>query len=55
MLRERNVGKLYLAVSHITVQNPNHALDAAFDRIYTTNSKYETYSLSNLTVFNFKD
>ena len=55
MLRERNVGKLYLAVSHITVQNPNHALDTAFDRIYTTNSKFDSYSLSNITVFDFKN
>lgn len=44
MLRERNCGKLYLAVSHITVQN--HEKDNVFnyfDRIFTTNSKYDVY------------
>jgi ribose-phosphate pyrophosphokinase len=55
MLRERNVGKLFLAVSHITVQNPNKALETAFDRIYCTNSKFDKYDLSNLTVFNLDD
>ena len=44
MLRERNCGKLYLAVSHITVQN--HEKDNVFnyfDRVFTTNSKYDVY------------
>lgn len=44
MLRERNCGKLYLAVSHITVQN--HEKDnvfSYFDRVFTTNSKYDVY------------
>jgi len=50
LLRERNVGKLYLAVSHITVQNPNKALEQAYDRIFCTDSKYDTYDLSNLEV-----
>ena len=51
MLRERNVGKLYLAVSHITVQNPNKELEKLYDRIFCTNSKYDSYDLANLTVF----
>lgn len=51
MLRERNVGKLYLAVSHITVPNPSKELEGLYDKIYTTNSKFDKYDLSNLTVF----
>lgn len=39
MLKEKNVGKLYLAVSHITIQNPNIELLKVFDKIFTTNSK----------------
>jgi ribose-phosphate pyrophosphokinase len=39
MLRERNVGKLYLAVSHITVENPNPEVFDLFDKVFTTNSK----------------
>lgn len=44
MLRQRNCGKLYLAVSHITIQN--HEKDNVFeyfDRVFTTNSKYDNY------------
>ena len=52
MLRERNVGKLYLAVSHITVKNPNKSLEVMYDKIFTTNSKYDEYDLSNLEIFN---
>jgi ribose-phosphate pyrophosphokinase len=43
MLRERNCGKLYLAVSHITIENPNPQLFDLFDKIFTTNSKYDAY------------
>ena len=51
LLAVKNIGKLYLAVSHITVQNPNIKLNEFFDQIYTTNSKYEDYdNLLNLTV-----
>lgn len=58
MLKQRNVGKLYLAVSHITVKNPNIELEELYDRIFCTNSKYEAseYQLDNLKViklFNF--
>ncbi len=53
MLRARNVGKLYLAVSNITVPNPNKELEGLYDKIYTTNGKFDSYDLSNLTVFNF--
>lgn len=43
MLRERNCGKLYLAVSHITVEKPNPELFSLFDKVFTTNSKYDEY------------
>lgn len=43
ILKERNVGKLYLAVSHITVETPNNELFKLFDKVYTTNSKGLTY------------
>lgn len=39
MLKEKNCGKLYLAVSHMTLPKPNPELFELFDRIYTTNSK----------------
>lgn len=43
MLKERNCGKLYLAVSHITVEKPNPELFNLFDKVFTTNSKYDEY------------
>lgn len=43
MLKERNVGKLYLAVSHLTVEKPNPELFTLFDKVFTTNSKYDKY------------
>lgn len=39
LLRERNCGKLYLAVSHITIEKPNPELWDCFDKVFTTNSK----------------
>ena len=48
MLRERNVGRLFLAVSHITVENPNIELENVYDAIFTTNSKFDNYNLKNL-------
>ena len=58
MLKTRNVGNLYLIVSHITIKNPNKELEQLYKQVYTTNSKYERedYELNNLTVkkiFNF--
>jgi ribose-phosphate pyrophosphokinase len=55
MLKERNIGRLFLAVSHITIQTPNKALEGAYERIFTTNSKYSEYGLSNLTVYDIND
>jgi len=44
MLKERNCGKLYLAVSHMTVQNlGENPVTNYFDKVFTTNSKYEKY------------
>jgi ribose-phosphate pyrophosphokinase len=46
MLKERNVGKLYLAISHITVEQPNPELFQLFDKVFTTNSKGLSYYIS---------
>lgn len=44
LLRERNCGKLYLAVSHMTVQNLGiDPVTHYFDKVFTTNSKFEDY------------
>lgn len=41
MLKERNCGKLYLAVSHITIQNlGDDPITNYFDKVFTTNSKF---------------
>lgn len=43
-LRQRNIGDLYLAISHMTVEYPNPDLFKSFDKIFTTNSKgFERY------------
>ena len=46
MLKERNCGKLYLAVSHITIENlGTDPVTNYFDKVFTTNSKgLEYYS-----------
>jgi ribose-phosphate pyrophosphokinase len=44
LMRERNCGKLYLAVSHMTVQNlGKDPVTNYFDKVVTTNSKYVDY------------
>lgn len=44
ILRERNCGKLYLAVSHMTIQNlSKDPVTDYFDKVFTTNSKYNEY------------
>lgn len=52
LLKERNCGKLYLAVSHLTVKNPNKELETYFEQVFCSNSKYskEEYDLNNLTI-----
>lgn len=52
ILKERNVGKLYAAISHTTVESPRKELEDLYDKIYTTNSKYESYKLKNIKVVN---
>jgi len=61
LLKERNCGKLYLAVSHLTVEQPNSLLFSLFDKVFTTNSKGLTYTKqikdygvvpNNLNIFN---
>jgi ribose-phosphate pyrophosphokinase len=52
LLKTKNVGKLYLAVSHMTVLNPNKELEELYEKVYCTNSKYDEYNLSNIKVFN---
>lgn len=47
MLKERNCGKLYLAVSHLTVSKPNPELFNLFDKVFTTNSKGLDYLVSD--------
>jgi ribose-phosphate pyrophosphokinase len=47
LLRERNCGKLYLAVSHMTMQNLGEdPVTNYFDKVFTTNSKFEEYYLN---------
>lgn len=42
ILKTKNIGKLYLAVSHMTVQrHKDSELFDLFDMVYTTNSKYD--------------
>lgn len=44
LLKERNCGKLFLAVSHMTVQDiGNDPVTNYFDHVYTTNSKFDNY------------
>lgn len=44
LLRERNCGKLYLAVSHMTVEDLGEdPVTNYFDQVFTTNSKYDNY------------
>jgi len=44
LLKDRNCGKLYLAVSHMTVQNLGvDSVTDYFDKVFTTNSKFDNY------------
>lgn len=46
LLKERNCGKLYLAVSHMTVQNlGKDPVTNYFDKVFTTNSKFDEYKI----------
>jgi ribose-phosphate pyrophosphokinase len=49
LLRGKNVGKIYLAVSHMTIQNMgDDSLLNYYDKVYCTNSKYDIYFGSDL-------
>lgn len=52
LLQNKNIGNLYLAVSHITISNPNGDLDKYYKKIFTTNSKNLSYNLKNIEVIN---
>ena len=54
MLKERNAGKLYLVISHLTVPNPNPELVDLYDTIFTTNSKGIRYNVSPIEILNYK-
>lgn len=44
ILKERNCGKLYLAVSHMTIQDlEEEPVINYFDKVFTTNSKFDEY------------
>jgi ribose-phosphate pyrophosphokinase len=49
MLKDRNCGKLYLAISHLTVQNHkgDDSVFSYFDKVFTTNSKFSEYFVAN--------
>jgi ribose-phosphate pyrophosphokinase len=54
LLKERNCGKLYLAVSHLTIEEPNYELWDSFDTVFTTDSKRLTYMAYNNINGNYK-
>lgn len=47
LLRERNCGKLYLAVSHMTVCGQHKEMFEVFDHVYTTDSKFSVNGYVN--------
>lgn len=49
-LKAANCGKLYLAISHMTVQNlGENPVTDYFDKVFTTNSKYDNYTYMSRT------
>lgn len=59
MLKTRNCGKLYLAVSHMTVTNFNEELTHLYDGVFITNSKNLPHGQVSargvdLTILNYK-
>ena len=55
LLKERNIGKLYLAVSHMTVSNPNPDLVNLFDKVFTTTSKNIVYNIAPIQTLEYRD
>jgi ribose-phosphate pyrophosphokinase len=48
MLKERNCGNLYLAISHMTSYNlGDDPVTNYFNTVFTTNSKYDMYGVAN--------
>jgi len=48
ILRDRNVGNLYLATTHATIQNlGDDPVTNYFDRVFFTNSKHDSYGTSD--------
>jgi len=49
LLKQRNCGKLYLAVSHMTIENHkgSDTIFDYFDKVFTTNSKFEDYYVAD--------
>jgi ribose-phosphate pyrophosphokinase len=49
LLKERNCGNLYLAVSHMTMQELGEdPVTNYFDQVFTTNSKFDTYHAEDM-------
>jgi ribose-phosphate pyrophosphokinase len=45
LLRQRNCGKIYLAISHMTIQNLGEdPVTGYFNKVFTTNSKFDKYT-----------
>ena len=56
LLKERNCGKLYLAVSHMTTRNLGYnPVTNYFDKIFTTNSKYDSYIVQRQAIVDVYD
>lgn len=53
LLRERNCGELYLAVSHMTLQNlGKDPVTNYFQGVFTTNSKFDNYHIERKGIIN---
>lgn len=52
LLKKAKCGKLFLAISHITVENPNIELSEYFDTIFTTNGIDLNYKIDKIVKIN---
>lgn len=48
LIKERNVGDVYLAVTHMIKKDPNKDLDTTFKKVFTTDSRYDDYESNNI-------
>ena len=55
LLKERNVGKLYLTISHLTVSNPNPDIVNLFEKVFTTTSKNIVYNIAPIEILEYRD